>query len=123
MPDSIASLLVEFVGPSSLLREPHRPSPLPVVGNGPPGTFVLVPVGFKVSLPTDQIVALDDSAGYASVGFGGMRFDGLQAGRLRFTRVRDLKPESELSPDRSGTMLLEPSWVSLVLMDGQPVWP
>ena len=35
-----APLVIEFVTPASLWREPDRPSGLPIVGNGPPGTFV-----------------------------------------------------------------------------------
>jgi hypothetical protein len=49
-------LLIDFAAPTSLLREEDRPSTLPIIGNGPPGTFVLFPNGIKVSLPTDQIV-------------------------------------------------------------------
>src|SRR5438132_13045586 len=66
------SLLIDFVAPTALLREEHRPSTLPIVGNGPPGTFVLFPNGLRVSLPTDQIVFADDTGGHARVGFGGM---------------------------------------------------
>ena len=43
-------LLIDFAAPTSLLREPHRTSALPVVGNGPPGTFVLFPNGLRVSV-------------------------------------------------------------------------
>lgn len=118
-----APVIVEFIGPSSVLLEPHRPSPLPIVGNGPPGTFVLFPVGFKVSLPTDQVVSADDRAGFARIGFGGMRYDGERDGQLIFTRVRDLRPEHELSPDRSHTMLLNRAWVGRVLVDGIVSWP
>jgi hypothetical protein len=53
-------LLIEFAAPSSLLRERDRPSAFPIVGNGPPGTFVVFPNGLRVSLPTDQIVSADD---------------------------------------------------------------
>ena len=38
-------LRIDFVTPSSLVREKDRPSTLPIVGNGPPGTFVLFPNG------------------------------------------------------------------------------
>jgi hypothetical protein len=75
-------LLIDFAAPTSLLREQHRISTLPIVGNGPPGTFVLFSHGLSVSLPTDQIVFADDTGGHARVGFGGMRFVGLEAGRL-----------------------------------------
>jgi hypothetical protein len=116
-------LVIDFAAPSSLLQEPDRPSMLPVVGNGPPGTFVLFPNGLKVSLPTDQIVLADDTGGFARVGFGGMRFVGAEGGRLEFARYRELLPEDRLSPARSHTMFLEPGWVSDISVNGQPVWP
>ena len=43
-PDGRRPLLIDFVAPTSLLREPNRTSALPVIGNGPPGTFVLFPM-------------------------------------------------------------------------------
>jgi hypothetical protein len=122
MVTDVAPLVIEFVAPSSLLREPDRVSDLPIVRNGPPGTFVVLP-GLKVSLPTDQIVTADDSSGHARVGFGGMRFDGVQDGRLLFRRVRELAPEYQLSPDRSHVMRLELRWVEFVLVDGVVAWP
>ena len=120
-------LLIEFVAPTSLMRETDRPSALPIVGNGPPGTFVLFPDGFRVSLPTDQIVFADDAGGRARVGFGGMRFieaegDAQNGGPLEFARTRELFPENTLSPDRSHTMRLEPRWVSAIFVDGRLAW-
>ncbi len=116
-------LRVDFVEPSCLLREAHRPSMLPIVGNGPPGTFVLFPGGLRVSLPTDQIVSADDGGGHATVAFGGMRFVGPEGPGLVFVRVRELHPEAQLSPDRSHTMYLDPAWVASILEHGRPVWP
>ena len=116
-------LLIDFAAPTSLLRERNLISALPIVGNGPPGTFVLFPNGLRVSLPTDQIVFADDTAGHARVGFGGMRFDGLDDGRLVFVRVRELFPEDQLSPDRSRTMRLDVRWVTSISVDGRPAWP
>ena len=116
-------VLIDFVAPTSLLREPNRTSTLPVIGNGPPGTFVLFPNGRKVSLPTDQIVFADDARGHARVGFGGMQFVGSEEGRLVFVRIRELFPEGQLSPDRSHTMLLDPQWVATISVDGRSVWP
>lgn len=58
------SLVIDFTAPSALLREQNRMSMLPILGNGPPGTFVLFP-GYRVSLPTDQIVFADDTGGHA----------------------------------------------------------
>jgi hypothetical protein len=116
-------LLIDFVGPTSLRRERNRVSPLPIIQNGPPGTFVLFRDGLAVSLPTDQIVYADDSGGHARVGFGGMQFVGLEEGRLVFVRVRELLPDDQLSPARSHTMRLEPQWVATILESGRRLWP
>ena len=116
-------LVILFRSPSSLFREQNRISALPIVGNGPPGTFVIFPEGFRVSLPTDQIVFADDSGGSARVGFGGMRFVGSDDGQLVFVRVRELIPEDQLSPARSHTMRLDFEWVASVCVDGRAVWP
>jgi hypothetical protein len=121
--ESTIPVLIDFAAPSSLVREQDRPSALPILGNGPPGTFVVFPAGLRVSLPTDQIVSADDSGGRARVVFGGMRFVGLDGGRLVFARVRELFPEEQLSPDRSHTMFLEPQWVAAIEVDGRAVWP
>ncbi len=96
---------------------------LPIVGNGPAGTFVLFPDGLRVSLPTDQITEVDDRAGHVSVVFGGMHYDGIEGDVLVFTRVREMFPEDQLSPARSHTMRLDTRWVSTVSMDGRTVWP
>ncbi len=114
-------LLIDFAAPSSVLREQNRTSALPILGNGPPGTFVLFPSGYKVSLPTDQIVFADDTGGHARVEFGGMGFVGLEEGHLVFVRVRELFPEDQLSPARSHTMRLDPKWVAAISVDGRPV--
>ncbi len=123
MTDSTVPLLIDFAVATSLLRERDRASDLPIVGNGPPGTFVVFASGLRVSLPTDQIVFADDSGGHARVAFGGMRFTGQDDGRLTFVRVRELHPESALSPSRSHRMVLEREWVTAIHADGQPVWP
>lgn len=120
---SMPPLLIDFVTPTSIHRETHRSSDLRIVGNGPPGTFVVFPQGFRVSLPTDQIVVADDAAGHARVGFGGMEYAGVADGDLVFRRVRELAPEEQLSPDRSRTMRLDPTWVAVVWADGRRVWP
>ena len=57
-------LRIDFTAPTTLFREQHRPSMLRICGNGPPGTFVLFENGLRVSLPTDQIVFADDTAGH-----------------------------------------------------------
>jgi hypothetical protein len=118
----MALLVIDFAAGSRLHRESDRPSQLPIAGNGPPGTFVVLP-GLKVSLPTDQIVFAGDESGFARVEFGGMRFTGADAGGLTFIRVRELRPEAELSPARSHTMTLSPEWVAAVREDGRLVWP
>ena len=83
---------------------------------------MLFPDGLRVSLPTDQIVFADDSDGHVRVGFGGMQFVGLEAGRLVCVRVRELLPEDQLSPARSHTMRLDPQWVATISLDGRSVW-
>ena len=118
-----APLVVHFSSGSSLHREQDRESDLPIFRNGPPGTFVRLAGGVRVSLPTDQIVAIDESRGAIAVGFGGMHFTGVEDGRLTFMRVRDLWPEERLSPARSWKMTLEPHWVAAVHESGLQVWP
>jgi hypothetical protein len=115
-------LLIEFVAPSSLVRERNRISVLPIIGNGPPGTFVHFPHGLRVSLPTDQIVFADDAGGRARVGFGGMQFAGVEEGHLVFVRVRELVPEDQLSPARSHRMKLDAQWVDTVWAEGRQIW-
>jgi hypothetical protein len=115
-------LLIDFATPSSIFREPNRISTLRILGNGPPGTFVLFPNGLRVSLPTDQIVFAEDSGGHARIGFGGMQFVGSEEGQLVFVRIRELLPEDQLSPDRSYTMLLDSQRVATVSVNGRPVW-
>jgi hypothetical protein len=116
-------LVIDFVAPSTILRESSLTSALPIVRNGPPGTFVVFPVGFRVSLPTDQIVLADDREGHARVGFGGMRFTGIDEGSLVFVRVLELLPEDQLSPDRSHVMRLDLAWVAAASIDGERIWP
>ena len=114
-------LLIEFAAGTRLVREPNLPQGLPIVRNGPPGTFVAFPDGLRVSLPTDQIVYADDSERGARVGFGGMSFAGAEGERLIFHRVREMHPEDQLSPARSRTMVLSMSWVSSISIDGHRV--
>jgi hypothetical protein len=118
----VIPLLIRFAPGARLHREDERPSDLPIHRNGPPGTFVLIDK-LRVSLPTDQIVFADDRGSSVRVGFGGFRFDGHREGRLVLSRVRDLQPEHHLSPDRSWTMRLEPSWVAAIEVDGVRAWP
>lgn len=113
--------LVEFAQPAALIREADRPSQFAIVGNGPPGTFVLLQ-GLRISLPTDQIVSITDVDGRVCVGFGGMAFVGEEDGRLRFDRVREMRPIAQLSPDRSHRMFLDIAWVAAVHEDGVLRW-
>ena len=52
-----------------------------------------------------------------------MSFEGLEDGYLVFYRVRDLRPEEELSPQRGRRMTLEPQMVSAIYLDGRKAWP
>lgn len=115
-------LLIEFAPQTSLCRERDLVSQLPIVRNGPAGTFVVFPGGVRVSLPTDQIVFADDTGGCARVGFGGMSFAGLEEGLLIFFRVHELHPEEQLSPARSHKMMLEPHLVSSIRVRGRIAW-
>ena len=118
-------LVIEFVAGTRLRREAPFTPGLPIVGNGPPGTFVIFPGpdGRRVPLPTDQVVYSEDAGGAAHVGFGGMRFDGIEGGVLVFRRVKDLWPEAQLSPERGRRMTLEPEMVAAIRVEGVMVWP
>jgi len=114
--------IVEFVQGTRVEKERAFVPGLPVVQNGPPGTFVTFADGRRVPLPTDQIVFAEDNGGAARVGFGGMRFDGIEGGLLTFLRVRDLVPGHELSPERGRRMTLEPMMIAAVFMEGRLAW-
>jgi hypothetical protein len=114
--------VVEFVPGTRVHKERAFVPGLPIVQNGPPGTFVTFADGTRVPLPTDQIVLAEDKGGAARVGFGGMRFDGIEAGLLTFRRVRDLVAEHELSPERGHRMTLEPKMIAAVFVEGRLVW-
>jgi hypothetical protein len=116
-------LLIEFVVGTRIVREPPFVPRLPIVHNGPPGTFVVFAAGHRVSLPTDQIVCADEANARARVGFGGMRYVGVEAGYLVFLRVRDLQPPELLSPERARRMTLKPEMVFAIHVDGDEVWP
>src|SRR4051812_44418095 len=99
MTDERFPLLIEFVRGTTLHRESELIQGLPILRNGPPGTFVHFLDGFRVSLPTDQIVDSQVRDGAVRVAFGGMRFAGSDTeGRLVFHRFRELHPEEQLSP-------------------------
>jgi hypothetical protein len=122
-----AFCIVEFVEGSRVEKDAPASRPasganLRVVQNGPPGTFVRFADGRRVPLPTDQIVSSEGGASAARVGFGGMRFDGIEGGLLTFRRFRDLRAEHELSPERGRRMTLEPKMVAAVFMEGRLAW-
>jgi len=116
-------VLVEFVEGSRIERGKPVERSLPILRNGPPGTVIHFAAGGAVPLPTDQIVLCDDSRGLARVGFGGMKFCGVEEDLLSFRRVQDLLPEEFLSPERGFHMTLEPGTVLRVLVHGQLAWP
>jgi len=116
-------LVIEFIAGTRLYREPEVTPKLPIVQNGPPGTFVVFPDGGRVPVPSDQIVLAEDGGGFARVAFGGMSFEGMEGGLLVFHRVRDLLPEAQLSPERGRKMTLAPGMVSTIVVDGRTVWP
>jgi hypothetical protein len=104
-------LLIEFVGNTRIFREPDFTTGLPIVDNGPPGTFILFDDGRRVSIPTDQVVFSDDTSGAARIGLGGMSFDGEDGGYLVFLRGLGRR------------MTLEPGMVSMIYVNGGEVWP
>ncbi len=116
-------VLVEFLEGSRITRGKLVAKSLPIVQNGPPGTFVHFPGGRGVPVPTDQVVFCDDEGGSARVGFGGMKFVGIEDDLLSFRRVQDLLPEEFLSPERGFHMTFEPETVAAVFVHGRRVWP
>lgn len=123
MSDATEATVVEFARGTTIERELASTSKLPIVGNGPPGTWVRFADGTRVPLPTDQIVSIDVRDGFAAVSFGGMRFTGLEGTRLTFVRERDVWPEEALSPERRGRMTLERAMVTRVRVGSRQVWP
>jgi hypothetical protein len=104
-------LLIEFVGNTRIFREPNFTTGLPIVNNGPPGTFVVFDNGRRVSIPTDQIVFSDDAGAGARIGLDGMSFIGVEGEYLVFIRDHDRR------------MTLEPDMVTAIYVDGGEVWP
>ncbi len=118
-----APLEIEFLEGSRIQEETVEESPLPVFRNGPPGTFVILPSGERISVPTDQIVLQDESDGVARLGFGGMSFEGMEEEKFVFWRVHDLWPEEKLSPERGLKMTLKPEMIKSIRVQGTQVWP
>lgn len=115
--------IIEFPSGSRIRRGEPVPTTLPLVRNGPPSTHVLFADGWGIAVPTDQIVEADEDRGCARVIFGGMRFDGVEEGKLVFRRVREVRPEHELMPERGRELKLDPARVQRVLVGSNPVWP
>lgn len=115
-------LLIEFAPGTKIYCEPEVVPELPILQNGPPGTFIIFPEGRRVSLPTDQIV-FSETAEAVRMGFGGMSFEGMEDGLLVFYRVLDLQPEKLLSPERGLRMTLETGMVRAISVNSQIVWP
>jgi hypothetical protein len=116
-------VIVTFVSGSRLLREsPYTPA-LPILKNGPPGTFIRFDDGTLVPIPTDQIVDSCEKENRAEVTFGGMMFVGIEDGELVFHRVKEMQPQELLSPQRGVRMTLSPSMVITIQAGDHYVWP
>lgn len=122
-PERFIPLVVEFVTGTSIEKEEKVESPLPILRNGLPGTFVRFPNGRKIGVPSDQVVLSEDDHGAARLGFGGMSFEGMEGEHFVFWRVKDLLPEEQLSMERGHKMLLEPAMISSIRVRGSQVWP
>lgn len=116
-------LVVEFVKGSKIRQDEPAESPLPVLYSSPPGTYVTLPSGREIPIPTDQIVLEEQNESSLRIGLGGMSFEGVENEHLVFWRVRDLWPEEKLSPERSLKMTLHPESVKSIIWNGQRVWP
>jgi hypothetical protein len=88
-----------------------------------PKTFVILSDDQRVALPTDQIVMAQDRDGSATIGLGGMSFEGMEDGNLVFWRVQDLLPEELLSPQRELKVMVSSDAIAHVHVNGQNVWP
>lgn len=115
-------LLIAFAPGTRLERGTGAASRLPILQNGPPGTWVLFEDGRRVPLPTDQIICSEQADGRVRVGFGGMSFEGREGEHLVFHRVHDLLPPELLPPERGRRMTLEPGMVSEIHVDGRLAW-
>jgi len=113
-----APLVIEFVDGSLIERDEAAAPRLPIVGNGPPGTRVVFADGWRINLPTDQIVDARVVGGRARVSFGGMRWATPDGASLAFDRVKDLWPAARLSPERGNRMTLDTARVAGVWQEG-----
>jgi hypothetical protein len=113
-----APLVIEFVDGSLIERDEAVAPRLPIVGNGPPGTRVVFADGWRINLPTDQIVDARVVGGRARVSFGGMRWATPDGASLAFDRVKDLWAPALLSPERGVRMTLDIARVAGVWQEG-----
>ena len=72
--------------------------------------------GFKIA-PT-HVVALESVFARGRIADDRKRMPGLDL----YRRVREMRVEEELSPDRSHVMLLDPAWVAWVGIGDRPIW-
>jgi hypothetical protein len=91
-------------------------------------TFVVLPSGEKIEIPSDQIVHSDEAAGLVRIGLGGMSFEGVRregrdAEKLVFWRVKELLPEELLPVGRDPMIAMGPEAVSKIVVQGTQVWP
>jgi hypothetical protein len=80
---------------------------------------VVLPDGRRLPLPECQVVYERGSPDGASVGLGGMSFEGVEKGRLVFWRVRDLT-DATPAPDK---LELDARAVVRVDVQGAQAWP
>jgi hypothetical protein len=113
---------IEFAPGSRIQRDQPVPTTLPLLRPIPPATWIVFADGRGLGVPTDQIVASDEAGGRARVGFGGMRFDGVEEDKLVFRRAAEVWPEHALAPERGRVLKVAPGDVARVLVAGQVVW-
>jgi hypothetical protein len=110
-------LVVEFTSGSRVHHEGVK------LESETPSSYVVLPSGEQIEIPSDQVVLDENAKGQARVGFGGMSFEGVEDDRLVFWRVRDLLPESLLPSSTTDKLTLDPQVVSAVRVQGVQVWP
>ncbi len=111
-------LVIEFIDGSTIERDDTVAPRLPILGNGPPGTRVVFADGWRINLPTDQIVEAVVVGRRARVSFGGMRWSSSDGASLVFERVKDLWAPARLSPERGTRMTLDAGRVAGVWQEG-----
>ena len=82
-------LEIEFAPGSQIVNAPSVSGAESAVG-----TFIEFADGDRVAVPSDQVVQSEEGVAGATIGLGGMTFEGVEGERLVFFRVRDLLPKS-----------------------------